>query len=237
MLSEIYPACTASKPLILVSPRAPSAVGEPAADVSLRDRSERPAGTLPSSELSGQPPLPRHLPHSPGGSPPGPALPGFFLFSAPSRRTLSSLAVVRAQLVERLGPTSTRPAKHAVVEVLAPGQSTWIGIADAHGAAVVIFPYPSFATNVAPQSPPSHPGEARAQSWDLTVRVSYRPASQAKPDSIAALPDLGAILVQPAAQLWLSHAGPGQPYLSTRLVFGQPITLQTAGTSELWIEA
>ena len=175
-------------------------------------------------------------PTRPAGSPPGPALPGFFLFSAPSRRTLSGLAVVRAQLVERLGPTETRPAKHAVVEVLAPDQTIWLGIADAHGAVAVIFPYPSFATSVAPQSPPSHPGEMRAQSWGITVRVHYRQASQAKPDSIAELPDLGAILAQPAAQLWLSRAGLGQPYLSTRLVFGQPVTLQTAGTSELWIE-
>jgi hypothetical protein len=172
----------------------------------------------------------------PGGSPPGAALPGFLLFSAPSRELSSGLAVVRAQLVERLGPAQTRPASYAVLEVSAPGQPTWIGLADERGTVAVVFPYPRFTTSVGPLSPPVNLVGPRAQSWDITVRARYLPVSQTKPDTVAILPDLGSILTQPAADLWLSAPGPGQAELNVQLRFGQPLILQTAGTSELWIK-
>lgn len=172
----------------------------------------------------------------PGGSPPGQTLPGFLLFSAPSRALGSALAVVRAQLVERLGPTQTRPAAFAVLEVAAPGQPTWIGLADGRGSVAVVFPYPRFTTSVGPLSPPVNLIGPRAQSWDITVRARYLPAGQTLPDTAASLPDLGSILTQPAADLWPSVSGPGQAELNVQLRFGQPLILQTAGTSELWIE-
>ena len=52
-------------------------------------------------------------PTRPLGSPPGDGLPGFFLFSAPSRAILADTAVLRAQLVERLPGGQTRPAAYA----------------------------------------------------------------------------------------------------------------------------
>jgi hypothetical protein len=171
-----------------------------------------------------------------GGSPPGPGLPGFFLFSAPSRALGAGLAVVRAQLVERRASGELRPAGHAVLEVLAPGQPKWIGLADERGSVAVVFPYPRFTTSVGPLSPPPSPIGPRVQSWDITIRARYLPAGQTKPDSVASLPDLGSILTQPAADLWPSMSGPGQAELNVQLRFGQPLILQTAGTSELWIE-
>ena len=39
------------------------------------------------------------------------------------------------------------------------------------------------------------------------------------------------------AAIWATPAGPGQAQLPIRLIFGQPLVLQTAGNSELWIES
>lgn len=173
----------------------------------------------------------------PSTSPPGSGLPGFFLFSSPTRQLLSSLAMVQAQLFERLGPGQFRPAAHATMEIIAPRQPVWRGIADERGTVLVAFPYPPFATEVAPVSPPLGAPETRVQAWDITVRVNYRSdIEQSTPDSVALLPDLGDILTQPPASLWLTQSGPGLAQLDTRLIFGQPLRLQTAGAAELWIE-
>ncbi|MGA7733213.1 MAG: hypothetical protein WCD37_18285 [Chloroflexia bacterium] len=174
-------------------------------------------------------------PTQPVGSPPGEPLPGFFLFSAPTRQALSNLAVVRVQVVERLGPSQFRPARFAVLELQILGRPSVMGIADENGSVAVYFPYPPFATIVGPASPPGPP-ETRLQSWDVTVLVRYRLASQERPDDSASLPDLGAILTQPLADIWEIQSGPPQAQLTSKLVFGQPLVLQTAGKSELWIE-
>jgi hypothetical protein len=181
-------------------------------------------------------------PTRPAGSPLEPALPGFYLFSAPNRTVLAEMAVVRAQLVERLPDARTRPASHAVLEVVAvepdgvPGSTPAVGIADERGTVLVAFPYPGFATSVSFVSPPPGPPETRLPAWDLIVHVRYALGSQRRPDSAARLPDLGTILTQPSARILPTAAGPGQLQLNTRLVFGQPLMLQTAGNSDLWIE-
>ncbi|HSN74947.1 MAG TPA: hypothetical protein VL334_07625 [Anaerolineae bacterium] len=182
-------------------------------------------------------------PTQPVGSPPGLGLPGFFLFSAPTRSILADMAVLRVHLVERLPGGGARAAAYAVLEIAssiaggAPGSTLAMGIADAQGGALVAFPYPSFAASIGyPSSPPSPP-ETRVQAWDLFVQVRYSPAtSQARPDSAARLPDLSAIVAQPPARILPAAVGPGQFQLNTRLVFGQPLTLRTAGSSSLWIE-
>jgi hypothetical protein len=176
-------------------------------------------------------------PTQPTGSSPGASLPGFFLFSAPTRQALSNLAVVRAQLVERLGPDQFRPARFAVLELQIAGRRAALGVADEKGTAAVYFPYPPFATAVGPCSPPPGPPETRLQSWDVRVQARYRLAAQRPPDVGARLPDLATILTQPSAAIWATPAGPGQAQLPVRLIFGQPLVLQTAGNSELWIES
>jgi hypothetical protein len=175
-------------------------------------------------------------------SPPGSPLPGFFLFSAPSRTILADAVTLRARLVERLPDFRIRPASYAVLEVVtiesdsAAGSTPIVGIADERGSVLVTFPYPSFATSVGPMSPPPGPPMTRLQSWEAIVRVRYAPANQTRPDSAARLPELGAILTQPFARFLATAAGPGEFQLNTRIVFGQPLTLQTAGSSDLWLE-
>jgi hypothetical protein len=176
-------------------------------------------------------------PTQPGAGGGDVTLPGFFLFSAPSRTGSAGLAAVQAQLVERLGDGSLRRAAYAVLEVEPAGQPAAQGIADEHGSALVLFPYPPFATTAGSVSPPPGPPETRIQAWDVTIRVRYRLAFQSMPDAGARLPDLGSILNQPAALLVSQQGGIGQPDLLARLVFGQPLVVQTEGISDLWLES
>ncbi len=169
-------------------------------------------------------------------SPAQPALPGFFLFSAPSRPVLSDLGIVRAQLVQHTISGQTLSAAYAVLELQPASGPAWYGIADSNGSIVVVFPYPTFSAAVGPVSPPPGPPETRLQAWDVTIRVFYQPAQQVKPDSVASLPDLGAILTQSPAKFRLTQSGPSQGQIANRIVYGQPLVLQTTGLSELLIE-
>lgn len=200
--------------------------------VEVRDRLQRFLPVTFSVDL----PYRGIYPTQPDGSPAGEARPGFFLFSAPTRPALSNLAVVRAQLVERLGLGRFRPARFAALELQIPGRPRMMGIADENGTVAVYFSYPPFAARVGPASPPPGSPEMRLQSWDVTIHVLYRLTDQTKPDDSASLPDLGAILTQSPADIWATQTGSGQAQLMDRLVFGQPLILHTAGKSELWIE-
>jgi hypothetical protein len=182
------------------------------------------------------------LPHRgifPAQPPPGsgaPSIPGFYLFSSPSRRALSGLAIVRAQLVELLGPGQIQPASFGVLEVETNGGPPWLGMADETGSVAAIFPYPAFASEAGPFSPPPGPPETRLQAWDVTIRVRYRRSAQVLPDNRARFPDLGSILTQPPAQILTSEAGPALPSLAGRLVFGQEMVLKTSSRSDLLVQ-
>ena len=63
-------------------------------------------------------------------SPPGAALPGLYLFSAPWR-SAAGLAAVRADLVRR---STGQPAAHAVLELEVEESGVWHGIADPRGS-------------------------------------------------------------------------------------------------------
>ena len=167
---------------------------------------------------------------------PTPAVSGFTLVSRSSRPTPGEVGVVRAQLVERLGPGQFRPASHAVLQVQASGVPLQVGISGEDGSVVVFFPYPAFDAAVRGGSPALGGPESRLQGWDVTARVRYRPAAQTKPDQFARPPDLGALMNQPFARLWPDQAGPGQLQRPARLVYSQPLLLETAGRKELWVE-
>ena len=64
---------------------------------------------------------------------------GFYLFSAPARRSMPGYAAVRAVL--RDVDTGKR-ASHALIEIEGAGKTTKRGLADEDGAVAVFFPYP-----------------------------------------------------------------------------------------------
>lgn len=206
--------------------------------VSVRDRQARYLPCLFFVDLPYQGIYPTQPIISPPGSPPN-SLPGFYLFSAPTRSPAASLAVVRAQLVERVSASESRPASFAVMEVQPPSGPAWPGIANEHGSIAVFLPQPAFSPpppQTSPLTPP--PSPTHTVAWDLTVRVRYA-SPPLTPEEGFSVPLLRDVLNQPPAQIYANLGAPGQPtaQLSTRLIFGQPLLLQTAGWSELWIES
>lgn len=170
-------------------------------------------------------------------SPPGNSLPGFYLFSAPTRPRTPSLAVVRAQLEERVDAVTRQPAGHAVLEVEAPGQETWYGVADERGSVVVMFPYPTFTGTNGVSSPVTSPAGVVQQHWDLSIRIRYEPAALTFPNGFQ-IPDLRSIFNQAPGVLWSTlTTQPGQPVsqLSAELIFGQELVMRTDGGPTLLI--
>jgi hypothetical protein len=202
--------------------------------ISVRDRRERFQPCLFFIDL----PYQGIYPTQPTNSPPR-GLPGFYLFSAPTRNPVASLSLVRAQLVERLSVNKSRPAAFAVLEVQPPTGPTWPGIADKRGSVVVFLPQPAFSPappETSPLTPP--PSPTRTVSWDLIVRVRYA-TPPLDPVEGFGVPLLRDVFNQPLAHLYTDLDAPGQPIseLSTHLTLGQHTLVQTKSRSELWIES
>jgi len=171
--------------------------------------------------------FPTETPASPGAAVP----PGVYLFSAPTRPTPSTLAVLRAHLVDQRGLATNSPAAFAVLEVEMPGPAVWYGVADSQGSVLVLFPYPTFAVAPATPSPPGNP----QQSWTATVRVRYAPGSLVFPSG-SAVPDVRSVFSQPIGQIWATsptNPAPAVTDLSARLFFGQPLILRTDSEPDL----
>jgi hypothetical protein len=160
-------------------------------------------------------------------------VPGFHLFSAPSRTVPPGLAVVRAQLEDaRTGG----PAAHAVLEVEVDGE-TWHGLADASGAVAALFPVPPFHHTLTGEFPegrvPLH-----THTWPLTVRVRYAPAAVAHAPE-AGVPLLKSLFDQPAGRLHAVAPGggapPAAPTLAATLVYGREAVLRTEGRAALLV--
>lgn len=178
-------------------------------------------------------------PPSPLHSPPGDGLPGFYLFSAPTRPATPSLAEVRAQLVERVDATTRRPAAHAVLEVEVPGDRTWYGVADERGSVAVLFPYPTFTVATGLASPAALPPEAPPQSWSLNVRVRYEPGALVFLKGFE-IPELCSVFSQAPGMLWSTAiAQPGQPvsHMVAELMFGQQLVMRTDEGSTLLVSS
>jgi hypothetical protein len=172
-------------------------------------------------------------------SPPGDGLPGFYLFSAPTRPGTPALAVVRAQLVERVDAVARRPAAHAVLEVEVAGGRVWYGVADERGSVAVLFPYPTFTIATGLASPVALPPTPPPQTWDLHVRVRYDPAALSFSNGFQ-IPDLHSVFDQSPGDLWSTAvAQPGQPIsqMSAELIFGRELVMRTDGGSTLLVSS
>jgi hypothetical protein len=159
-------------------------------------------------------------------------LPGFYLFSAPTRPSISTLAVVRAQLIEKSGSAVDKPAANAVLEVIESNNRIWYGIADERGSVAVLFPYPTFTgASTIRLSPPV---AEQHQHWGITIRIRYAPTRLTMlPGS--PIPELRSILGQPPGAVW-SHPAVSAENLSATLTFGEELILRTDTQSVLWIQ-
>jgi hypothetical protein len=169
-------------------------------------------------------------PTHPPLSPPAGGLPGFYLFSAPTRPGAPSLAVMRAQLAERVDAVTRRPAAHAVLEVEVAGGRTWYGVADERGSVAVLFPYPTFTIATGLTSPAALTPVTSVQSWDLHVRVRYEPVALTFSNGFR-IPHLRSVFDQSPGRLWSTAvAQPGQPVSQMSAELIVPYFLQsTAG--------
>ena len=167
---------------------------------------------------------------------PGTRPPGVYLFSAPMRPTMPTLAVVRTQLAIFDGVT-TQPAAYAVIEVHAPGGRLWYGLADKRGIVTVLFPYPVFSDALPADDTASPPAPIHQQHWPLNIQVRYGPSTLVWPMG-SPVPELSSIFRQPLANLWPSRTVPeAQPVeqMSVQLRFGEELVLRTDSESVLLI--
>lgn len=131
------------------------------------------------------------------------------LYSAPTRKILNAMSVIRAELRQ----ADRTPAAFAVLEARFNGVLAARGIADRDGKIVLIFP------TLAPQSNPfaSPPTGATnvtlaEQQWILDLSVKYEPQNFQSSPPIAAeiageiLPDLRRVLAQSNGKIWADAA-------------------------------
>lgn len=153
------------------------------------------------------------------------------LFSAPAREMPGPSAVIRALLkddsaVSPLQPAADSPAAWAVVTAQVAGSQVMTGLADDRGAMSLAVPYPEPRNS--PFASPLGPGSLKLsdQTWPLALSVFYRPGSA----GAGPLPDLEALLQQPAANTWrdTAHSGPANSFT---LQFGKELVLRSVDSA------
>jgi hypothetical protein len=167
------------------------------------------------------------FPGNSGGSPPENTLPGFYLFSAPTRSVLPGLAVIRGLIKERV---TDSPASYAVLEIRINGKK-WYGIADKQGSVSILFPYPKFISTLL-TSPPGEtvPLPFHRQKWNMTIVVRYEPETLTYPHN-GEIPELRSIFKQKQGIIW-STTELSVYQLSSDLTFGHEFILRTNDLTE-----
>jgi hypothetical protein len=159
--------------------------------------------------------------------------PGFYLFSAPTRAAKANLALVRADLEERIDAGRKAPAAFAVLEVRGPGNLLQYGLADERGCVALLFPYPPFAVAMGSSPPPI---DIR-QRWGLNVTVRYQPSVLSFSEE-SRLPDLRSVFNQGPGMIWSSDPlSPDQPVgqITAELVYREELVLRSGSRSSLQI--
>lgn len=114
-----------------------------------------------------------------------------------------------------------------LVSVTTPEADTYVAIGDARGAFLLFVPYASALPPLT--GDPGHgSGPIDQLAWALTVAVACQPAAQTAIPG-AALPDIGTLLAQAAAQLYATVAGAAGDTITRTLHFGQDLLLATDG--------
>lgn len=159
-----------------------------------------------------------------------------YLFSASTRSVPPGLAAVTAYLIDQ----STRnPASWAVVSLqVGSDPETWQGIADDTGSALVLVPYPLAQSLLLGSPPGSGQTNINADTWPLTVEVTYSPGLLTYP--LAGAPDLvwpwtdtpnlkDIVQAQHPATIWANSTTPVSQFQAT-LTLGQNLVLRSAAT-------
>jgi hypothetical protein len=155
-----------------------------------------------------------------------------YLFSASTRPLDTTTATVRVDLWDR---DAGVPASFAALKILVDG-AVWLGIADAHGRALIAFPYP-LVQRLALGSPPGGgQGPLSSMSWPIKVEVQYQPGNLSFllsntryvewPWNVT--PSLRSILEgQQPAHIWQDEAGPPVAEWTGDLTYGNELVLRT----------
>lgn len=167
--------------------------------------------------------------HGVRSSPPPPESP-VFLYSAPSRRTLPSMAVVRAELLDA---ERNRPAAWVKVEAVVDGILRGVGVSDDDGKLLLMFPYPEPRNGDVSSpvlSPPSRtPATLFDRTWSVQLAAYYDPTvSEQK------IPELESVFEQKPAALW-SASSPYLPLGPQILKYGSELLVASRPRPELWI--
>jgi hypothetical protein len=152
------------------------------------------------------------------------------LYSAPTRKVLGGMAVVRAELQQIDGI----PASWAVLEARFGGNLVARGIADRDGKIALIFPALSPQSNPVVSPPATATRISLAeQKWLLDLTIKYEPnIFQTSPpvlsgsDEEETFPDLRLVLAQAEGMLW-ADAGQTEEYETAELYFGKELILRS----------
>jgi hypothetical protein len=175
-------------------------------------------------------------------SPPNKSASSIPLYSAPTRKALGGMSVVRAHLRR----SNDVPASWAVLEARFGGNLVARGFADRDGQIVLIFPA------LAPESDPfitpsdsiiTPPTTATRislaeQKWILDLTVKYEPnIFPSAPPSLAddgeeIFPDLRLVLAQATGKLW-ADAGQTEEYETATLHLGKELILRSRAEQNL----
>jgi hypothetical protein len=144
------------------------------------------------------------------------------VFSSPARPMPGPSALIYALLKD---DTLKSPAAWALVRAQVPGAPVMTALADDRGAVTLSVPYPEPRNS--PFASPLGPGSLKLsdQTWPLTISVFYLAGAGS-----GKLPDLEAVLHQPAAKVWHDTAHTG-PAFGFTLQFGKQLVLRSVDSA------
>lgn len=150
------------------------------------------------------------------------------LYSAPTRRSLGGMSVIRAELRE----SEKIPASFAVLEARFDGNLIARGIADRDGRIALMFPALSPPNNPLTSPPNATRVVLADQNWVLDLTLKYEPRifQTSPPPSPAAeaqvLPDLRLALAQQSGTLW-ADAEKTESFTTAVLRVGRELILRS----------
>jgi hypothetical protein len=162
-----------------------------------------------------------------------------YLFSAPTRPVTTGMSAIRADLWDA---DAGAPASHAVLTAHIGDRAT-LGVADANGQMLLLFPTP-LVERLRFGSPPGAGQSApESQTWPVMLEASYSPDldlpfghRRLLPEPWTSLPSLKAILDgQSPSLIYTDAASPPSAEWHGEVEYGRELTLRTLSHPSLWL--